>query len=278
MTDTEQKPPEAIHGPTIEMPKPTVWPMIVSFGMGLMAFGIAVKEDPFTWIGGFLFAYSLFNWFGSLVAGTAHIHEEPNAPTRRPVVARVGSVETKAGSNRARLPQRIYPVEVGLWGGLAGGLVMPIPAEIWGMVSGHGLWFPVNLLAGMVLPGIDKHSVPELEGFHWVWFIIGVCIHVIMSAVIGLMYGVVLPLTPGKTISHLVFGGLVIPVMWTSLSGALMGIANPLLQHHVNWYWYFGSQMVFGLAAAIVVVRSNKVDVAPAAKRGNQQGSEREGT
>ena len=33
---------------------------------------------------------------------------------------------------------------------------MPIPAAIWGWISGHGIWYPANLLAAMVLPGLGQ--------------------------------------------------------------------------------------------------------------------------
>ena len=40
---------------------------------------------------------------------------------------------------------------------------MPIPAVIWSVLSGHGIWYPANLLAGMVLPGLDRHAAGELS-------------------------------------------------------------------------------------------------------------------
>ncbi len=45
-----------------------------------------------------------------------------------------------------------------------------------------------------------------------------------------------------------------------------MGIVNPLLQERVDWPWFIASQFVFGLAAAIVVVRSEKVYIPPAGR------------
>ena len=40
--------------------------------------------------------------------------------------------------------------------GIAGGLVMPIPALFWALTSGHSLWYASNLLAGMVLTDVGK--------------------------------------------------------------------------------------------------------------------------
>ena len=45
-----------------------------------------------------------------------------------------------------------------------------------------------------------------------------------------------------------------------------MGIVNPLLQERVNWPWFIASQFVFGLVAAIVVDRSEKIYIPPRAR------------
>ena len=39
----------------------------------------------------------------------------------------------------------------GLLGGIAGGLLMPVPALLWGIARGHGIWYPVNLLSAMAM-------------------------------------------------------------------------------------------------------------------------------
>ena len=91
---------------------------------------------------------------------------------------------------RLRLPQDVHPISAGLKGGIVGGVVMPVPALLWGLFSGHGLWYPVNLLAGMVLPGVGKMTVPELEQFRAVsrsLLLVALVIHVVMSVVIGLI-------------------------------------------------------------------------------------------
>jgi len=43
-----------------------------------------------------------------------------------------------------------------------------------------------------------------------------------------------------------------------------MGIVNPVLQERVNWPWFVISQFVFGVVAAVVVARSEKIPVPPA--------------
>jgi len=77
--------------------------------------------------------------------------------------------------------------------------LLPLPALLWGLSSGHGLWYPINLLAGMVLPGVGQMSVPQLEKFDASLLLVGVVIHVVLSVVIGLIYGVLLPTLPSVT-------------------------------------------------------------------------------
>lgn len=47
-------------------------------------------------------------------------------------------------------PPMMYPITSGIVGGLAGGLAMVIPALAYSLVSGKGLWYPINLVAGAV--------------------------------------------------------------------------------------------------------------------------------
>ena len=64
---------------------------------------------------------------------------------------------------RLRLPEEVHPISAGIKGGIVGGLVMPVPALLYGYFSGHGIWYPVNLLAGMVVPGIDPDRLEEFS-------------------------------------------------------------------------------------------------------------------
>ena len=46
----------------------------------------------------------------------------------------------------------------------------------------------------------------------------------------------------------------------------LMGVVNPLLQERVDWPWFIASQFVFGITAAVVVLRSEMVFIPPAGR------------
>jgi hypothetical protein len=157
------------------------------------------------------------------------------------------------------------PLAAGLVGGLVGGALMPIPALIWGLLSRHGVWYPANLLAAMVLPRMDALPPAELEAFHPKWLAVAAAIHVAMSLGLGVILGLLLPrLRPIP--ATLTWGALVLPLLWTTVSYSLMGVVNPLLQERVDWPWFIASQFVFGVATAIVVDRSEKVFIPPAGR------------
>jgi hypothetical protein len=157
------------------------------------------------------------------------------------------------------------PVSAGLWGGAFGGLLMPLPAVLWSVTAGHGLWYPVNLLAGIVLPGMRELSTAQLSEFHPSWLVAGLVFHAVMSLGFGALYGVLLarlPPIPGS----LAWGGLLFPLPWTGVSYGLMGVVNPVLQERVDWPWFIISQFVFGAVAAVIVDRSEKIHIPPAGR------------
>jgi uncharacterized membrane protein YagU involved in acid resistance len=244
--------------PTVEMPRPNVWPMVLSLGVVLMAAGVAMNVG-FLAAGVPLFLVGLGGWIVQLLPGRGHHHEAMVEPNQRakPVVAETGLVEQLHPGRpgyRFQLPEKVHPISAGVKGGLLGGLVMPLPALAYGILSGNGIWYPINLLAGMVLPGVEYMDVPELRQFQATLFVVGVLIHVVNSVVFGLLYGVLLPTLPDIP-RPLAWGGLLMPLLWTGVSFIVMGLVNPLLAKGVNWPWFIFSQFVFGLATALVVLR-----------------------
>src|SRR5262249_32611495 len=75
------------------------------------------------------------------------------------------------------------PVQAGALGGIVGGLLMPVPAVLWSLANGLGIWYPVNLLAGMVVPGLDNLPAAELTQFHANWFAVALVMHLVLSIV-----------------------------------------------------------------------------------------------
>ena len=155
---------------------------------------------------------------------------------------------------RLRMPAEVHPISAGIKGGIVGGLVMPVPALAWGVLSGHGLWYPVNLLAGMGLPGIERLSVAELEQFRPTLLVVAIAIHAVTAMVYGLAYGVLLPTLP-QIPRPIAWGGLLMPVLWTGATYGLMRVVNPVLNKGVDWPWFIASQFLFGIVAALVIMR-----------------------
>ncbi len=153
---------------------------------------------------------------------------------------------------------------------------MPIPALIWGVWSGHTIWFPVNLLAGVVVPGLSNlppdKLVLQLEAFH-PWLLVGAGImHVLMSIGFGLVGGVLLPTLPAIPGGPLLFGGLILPLLWSGANHSLMGLVNPVLNHYIQWPWYVVSQLVYGITTSIVIMRSEEIPIAPRGPGGDVGG------
>jgi hypothetical protein len=255
--------PDDRAGPdSVEMPKPTVAPMVLSLGLMLLAAGV-VWGAAFLVVGSTVLVCGLGLWIADLLPGRGHIHEPLAEPSARakPVTGREGLVtELRPGvpGYRTQLPLRVHPISAGVRGGILGGLVIPFPALIYGVISGHGIWYPVNLLAGMVVPGIDKLSPTELEQFHASFVLIGLVIHAAISVSFGLLYGVLLPTLPSIP-KPLAWGGLLMPLLWTAVSFCLMGAVNPALKSGVDWPSFVLSQFIFGIVAALVFMRARRL-------------------
>jgi len=156
-------------------------------------------------------------------------------------------------------------------GGLVGGAAMAVPALGWAAASEHGLFYPVNVLAATVPPGVGDLETADLGRFHAAWFLAAGALHAVLSTVFGVLFALVsprLPPIPGP----ITWGGLVLPILWTGISYGLMGVVNPVLQDYVSWPWFIVSQFVFGVAAAVVVLLSATVHVPPAGPGPDRRG------
>ncbi|HWB10733.1 MAG TPA: hypothetical protein VG826_16000 [Pirellulales bacterium] len=246
-----------VEGHGIEMPRPTAAPLVLSVGLVVLAAG-AVTSWVFVIVGGGLFLIGLATWLGQLLPGRGHMYE-PLAAAAQPApfaaaAERVEHLRVGVPGYRLRLPERVHPISAGIKGGMVGGLVMPLPALAYGALSGHGIWYPVNLLAAMVLPGMDNLPTDQLERFNVVVLIVAVIIHAAMSVVLGLIYGVLMPTLPDLP-KPLAWGALLAPMLWTGVSFVLMGAVNPVLQQGVDWPWFIASQFLFGVVMATFVMR-----------------------
>ena len=272
--DAIPPPDDPANKGVIEMPRPTVAPMVLSLGMILLAAGVPLGL-PFTVLGAFLLIVGLSIWVSELLPGRGHCYELLADLSRRPKPVQpeletVSHLRPGMPGYRARLPEAVHPLSAGIKGGIVGGLAMPVPALLYGVLSGHGIWYPVNLLAGMVIPGVGTMNTAQLEQFSLAFLLTGIVIHATIAVVFGLLYGVLLPMLPevrARAIpKSLAWGGIIFPLLWTAVSYALMGVTNPVLQARVDWPWFIVSQFVFGAVAAFVVDRYEKILVPPAGR------------
>jgi hypothetical protein len=169
----------------------------------------------------------------------------------RPPVDRASIGE---GAHRTRVPVEIQPYSAGIKGGLVGGIVMAVLALAYGLLVQRSLWYPINLLSAVALPSLAHASVAELRAFNLPAFAIGTAVHLAVSVLVGLLYAVMLPMLPRR---HMLWGGLVAPLLWTGLVWAVLGVVDPMLNTRVDWLWFVLSQIGFGLAAGFVVARAH---------------------
>jgi hypothetical protein len=158
--------------------------------------------------------------------------------------------------HRARLPLKIYPYSAGVRGGLVGGVAMAVLAVIYGLIGHRSIWYPINLLAAAGSAQISAMSYNQLLEFSATGLVLGTIIHVAGSALVGLLYGVTLPMFPRRPI---LLGGVLAPLFWSGVLYAEMGIVNPLLQQRIDWKWFMASQFAFGLVAGFVVSRHEPI-------------------
>jgi hypothetical protein len=253
-------PTPAAEPQTIEMPAPTAWPMALSLGITLVFSGL-VTNAIVSVVGVILTLVAAVGWWRDVLPEPKRelVLIEPAAEPARAIVpsaASVGRLELGEGGHRMRIPVEVQPISAGVRGGIVGGAAMAVVALAYGVVFHHSLWYPVNLLSAVAMPGMAQASLTELRAFSMSALIIGIVAHGLISVLAGLLYAVILPMLPGR---HVFWGGLVAPLLWTGGLWAVLGVINPILNARVDWTWFVISQIAFGLAAGYVVSRAQPV-------------------
>ena len=253
-------PTPAAEPQTIEMPAPTAWPMALSLGITLVFSGL-VTNAIVSVVGVILTLVAAVGWWRDVLPEPKRelVLVEPAAEPARAIVpsaASVGRLELGEGGHRMRIPVEVQPISAGVRGGIVGGAAMAVVALAYGVVFHHSLWYPVNLLSAVAMPGMAQASLTELRAFSMSALIIGIVAHGLISVLAGLLYAVILPMLPGR---HVFWGGLVAPLLWTGGLWAVLGVINPILNARVDWTWFVISQIAFGLAAGYVVSRAQPV-------------------
>jgi hypothetical protein len=242
---------------TLELPAPTAWPLVLAFGITL-AFAGLVTSESVSVLGGFLIIAGAVGWFRNVLPQEEH--ESVSVTPAEPAIATtrqdVDRLEVASHPTRAWLPLEIYPVSAGIKGGLAGSVVMAGLAMLYGLISHNGVWYPINLLVAGFFPGAVNATTAQIAEFRLNALLLAIPIHLTTSLLVGLLYGVMLPMFPRRPI---LLGGLIAPIMWSGLLYTTLDIINPVMNQRIDWLWFVLSQVGFGVVAGLVVSRQQRV-------------------
>ena len=128
-------------------------------------------------------------------------------------------------------------------------------ASLYGLIFHGSVWYPINLLAAGTMA---SPRPPRLRSwrFHGPALVLASMIHLITSLLVGLLYGVTLPMFPRHPI---LFGGVIAPALWSGLLHSVLDVINPVMNQRIDWPWFVASQLAFGIAAGLVVSRREKI-------------------
>src|SRR6266545_5404839 len=250
--------PEGADSEIIELPAPTAWPLVVALGVTL-ALGGLVTHVAVSAAGIALALIGAAGWWRDVLpapgverialpaAGRA-------APRVAPAPAAVETPGIGVAGHRTRVPVEVQPYSAGIVGGLVGGLAMAVLALAYGLIAERSLWYSINLLSAAAIPRLTQGTLADLRAFSLPALVIGTIVHGLLSMLAGLLYAVILPMLPRR---HMLWGGVVAPLLWTGLVWAVIDIVNPILGARVDWPWFVASQMAFGLATGFVVARAH---------------------
>src|ERR1700692_1765879 len=192
----------------LEMPAPTAWPIVMAFGLTLVSAGF-VTAASVSFLGVVLAIAGAVGWFREVLPVESPewapvVREELVIQTERETVERIA-----VSVSRASLPVEAYPISAGVKGGLSGGVVMSCLAAAYGILTGNGIWYPMDLLVAGVLPGIGD-TATQIGTFNLQALIVAVPIHLVISLLVGMLYGAMLPMASRRPI---LVGGFAAPLL-----------------------------------------------------------------
>ncbi len=243
----------------IQLPAPTFWPMVFAFGLTLLIAGM-VTHWAVSIVGFVIAAKGAKGWWSAVIPHELH-ESVAIEMDRRPTPVAVGArsvvrLKLGEGGHRVRVPERIHPYSAGAWGGLAGGAAMAGLACLYGLIAQHSIWYPVNLLAGVVIPDLGDATLQQLRQFNGLAFIAALVGHACISVMVGILYAVMLPMFPKYA---LFWAGILMPVFWSGLVATTLDIVNPAMNGRISWPWFVACQLGFGLVGGYIIARSTSI-------------------
>jgi hypothetical protein len=238
-----QPEPTPNEGRFIQLPAPTVLPMLLALGITLIFAGM-VTNIVIGLLGLVLSVWGCVGWFLRVLPHEQHVSvlvrtEEVPITSVRTLVARPVAV-----AQRKILPLETFHITTGIKGGIAGGIAMVAPATLFSLLKFHSLWYAMNLLAAGGFVSWAGAS-DSLQGL-----LAALIIHGLTSVLVGLLYGAMLPMFPKYPI---VTAGIMVPLLFTAILYSALNVVSPILNARINWFWFYVSQICFGLVCGYVV-------------------------
>jgi hypothetical protein len=243
----------------ITLPAPTAWPMILAFGITLIGAGYLMH--PLLAVAGLAAALlGCVGWFREVLPVEREeivpvLEQPPVAQSTRTVLA----LRAGVSAHRMRLPLEVYPYSAGLKAGLAGAAAMALVACLFGVLTHGSIWYPINLWAAAGSASLTGATDAQLARFSPGGLILASVAHLSLSVLVGIVYAALLPIFSRRPI---LTAGLVIPVLMSGITWALLRVVNPLLNERIEWTWFIASQVAFGLVAGWVVSRTERIATA----------------
>ena len=240
----------------IELPAPTVWPMVLALGIALVFAGM-VTNIAIGILGLLLILRGAFGWFRQVLPYEMHESVKVDTEEVRIVSSRTMMERLPQSENHRKiLPFASFKLITGIKGGIAGGIAMTVPAALYGLIKYHSIWYAANLLAAGGFVSWADASTTFLSAFHWQGLLAALLIHGVTSLLVGLLYGAVLPMFPRFPILS---AGVLVPLFFTGLLYSAIGVISPILDKRIDWFWFVISQIAFGLVCGFVVNLHDKV-------------------
>ena len=245
----------------IALPAPTAWPMVLASGITLLGAGY-LMHPMLAVVGVAAVLLGCAGWFREVLPVEREeivpvLEQAQVAPSSRAVLAlRVGT-----NAHRMRLPLEVYPYSVGLKAGLAGGAAMAMVGCLFGVLTHGSIWYPINLMAAAGSAALTEATSAELARFSPGGLILASVAHLSLSVLVGILYAALLPMFSRRPI---LAAGLVIPMLMSAITWALLRVVNPLLNQRIEWTWFIASQVAFGVVTGWVVSRSERIATAQA--------------
>jgi hypothetical protein len=228
--------------------------MVLALGISLCMAGL-VTSGMVSLLGLILAAMAAVGWFRSVLPHEQHETVRVTVAVKTAAAEESHPAAVFPRERRGPLPRRAEPLQTysfiaGIEGGLAGGAAMAAAAMLFGQVRYGSVWYAINLLAAGGFSGWTHASNVFLSQFHAQGLLVAAGIHFIVSVLVGLLYGAVLPMFPRWP---MLTAGVMAPLLWAGLAYKVMNSVSPILGGRVDWGWFAASQVAFGLAACFAV-------------------------